>query len=292
MYQRWLAAFHVVARAGGFTAASKVLNVGQSTVSTHVRALEDHFGVELFLRKGRFIELTEIGRSLLTITHGLFGHEEEAVNLLRSARGLQAGALRLGAIGPFDVMELVAGFRSQYPKIQMSVAVGTASEILGGLLKFEIDIGVVGHEYRDPKFFSMPFNRHPVLVAVNSAHRLAKRRTIRIADLDGEDMVLRAKDSTTRAAFEQAVARSGIHIRPVMEINSREAVREAIIRGLGIGVVSEAEFVPHQHLRALAISDARMFIHAYVTCLAERQNRPLIAAFLKMAKSSARKTYA
>jgi aminoethylphosphonate catabolism LysR family transcriptional regulator len=290
MYQRWLAAFHAVARAGGFTAAARVLNVGQSTVSTHVRALEDHFGVELFVRKGRLVELTDIGRSLLTITHGLFGHEQEAVGLLRSARGLEAGMLRLGAIGPFDVMELVAAFRRQHPEIQMSVTVGTASEVLDGLLKFEIDLGVLGHEYHDAKFFSLPFNRHRVLVAVNAAHRLAKRQTIRMADLEGEGVILRARGSTTRESFEQALAKSNVAIRPVMEINSREAVREAIIRGLGIGVVSEAEFAPHQHLRALPVADVRMFIHSYVTCLAERQNRPLIAAFLKTAKATARKS--
>ena len=71
MHQRSLAAFHAVARAGGFTAAAKLLNVGQPTVSTHVRALEDQFKVELFHRRGRTVELTEIGQLLMTITRGM-----------------------------------------------------------------------------------------------------------------------------------------------------------------------------------------------------------------------------
>ena len=78
MYEKWLQAFHAVARAGGFTAAARRLNVGQPTVSTHVRSLEDRFGVELFHRRGRVVRLTDTGRVLLTITQGMFGHEEEA----------------------------------------------------------------------------------------------------------------------------------------------------------------------------------------------------------------------
>ncbi len=73
MYQKWLQAFHRVATEGGFTAAAKALNVGQPTVSTHVKALEDHFGVELFHRRGRNVELTALGSSLLSITQGLYG---------------------------------------------------------------------------------------------------------------------------------------------------------------------------------------------------------------------------
>src|SRR4051812_24393983 len=105
MHQRSLAAFHAVARAGGFTAAGKLLNVGQPTISTHVRTLEDHFRVELFHRRGRMVELTEIGRLLMTITQGMFGHEEEAIVLLRAAQALELGSLKVGAIRPSDVME-------------------------------------------------------------------------------------------------------------------------------------------------------------------------------------------
>jgi len=288
MYQRWLEAFHAVAIEGGFTAAAKLLKVGQPTVSAHVKTLEDHFGVELFLRRGRRVELTPAGQSLLTITRGLYGHEREAVAFLRAARNLETGKLTVGAIGPYDVMELLEAFRARHPKLRLSVSLGSTAEVLERLERFDIDLGVLGHEPREARFHSLFYRRHRVLVTLNAAHRLAKRRTIHIEELAGEEMILRAKGSTTREAFERALEQAGVAIRPVMEINSREAVREAVIRGLGIGVVSAAEFAPHERLRTLTVSNAEMHTYAHVVCLAERRHRPLIGAFLAIAEELAR----
>jgi aminoethylphosphonate catabolism LysR family transcriptional regulator len=281
MYEKWLQAFHKVAKEGGFTAAAKVLNVGQPTVSTHVRSLESYFGVELFHRRGRSVALTGVGRSLLVITDGLFGHEEEAVKFLRAAQELRAGELKFSAIGPYDVMELLEAFGASYPKLRFSVVLGSTDEVLKSLLEFDSDIGILGHEEQDPRFFCQFYNRHELLVMVNAAHPLADRRAIAIEELDGQEMVLRGAGSTTRKAFMSALDRAGVKIRPVMEIKDREAAREAVIRGLGIGVVSECEFASHEHLKTLRVSNARMHIYASVACLAERRNRPLIAAFFK-----------
>jgi DNA-binding transcriptional LysR family regulator len=89
-----------VAKEGGFTAASKVLNIGQPTISDQVKALEQQFGVELFHRQGRTVSLTDTGRGLLEITKNIFGHEEEAVSYLHAARDLKQGKLKLGDVGP------------------------------------------------------------------------------------------------------------------------------------------------------------------------------------------------
>ena len=72
---------------------------------------------------------------------------------------------------------------------------------------------------------------------------------------------------------------------PVFEIESREGLREAIIRGLGIGVISETEFAPHPELRPLLVTDSEMFTRAYIICLNSRRNRPLIQDFLQLATS-------
>src|SRR6266540_361717 len=251
MYQRWLAAFHAVARAGGFTAAAKLLNVGQPTVSTHVRALEDHFRVELFHRRGRTVELTEIGKLLVTITRGLFGHEEEAISLLRAAQALEFGSLKIGAIRPSDVMEIAAELRARYPDLKLTVTLESGPDVLEGLLKFDFDVGVVGSDPPDPRFFNQFYNRHRILIVANVSHPLARRRSIRIEELEGQDFILRAPGSTTRAIFDQALQKAAVRIRPVMETNNREAVNAAILRGIGIGAISESEIVAHERLKVL-----------------------------------------
>jgi aminoethylphosphonate catabolism LysR family transcriptional regulator len=283
MYQKWLEAFHTVAMTGGFTRAAEALNVGQPTISTHVKALEDYFRVELFHRRGRSVMLTPTGETLLTITRGLYGHQEEALAHLRAARDLETGQLALNAVGPFDVMEVLQEFRRAYPGIITRVTLGFEDEILDGLRDFEYDVGVLGREVDDSQFHCEFYNRHRVLVIVPADHPLAKRRSIRLQELEGVDMVLRPSFSTTRQALDRALEREGVTVNQIMEINSREANREAVLRGFGAGVISETEFAPSPTIKTLRVSNADMFTRAYLVCLAERRDRPLVDAFFRTA---------
>lgn len=286
MHQRWFAAFHAVARSGGFTAASKVLNIGQPTVSAHVSALEDHFGVELFYRRGRRVELTAIGRELLTITEGLFGHEGEAIELLRAVRAREKGSLRIGAVRPLDAMEICARLLNEYPNLRLAVALVSAADVLQGLLNFDFDAGVIGHRTNDPRFFSSFYKRYRINIVVNIDHPLARRRTIRIKDLQGERVVQR-----TGGAFNRALNDAGVEIQPVLETSSLEGVVAAVMQGIGVGAISDsgiAGIVGHQNLKVIPVSDLDMFTEAHIVCLAERRARPLIASFLRHGDAGAR----
>lgn len=280
MYEHWLKAFHAVARTGSFTGAAKSLGVGQPTVSSHVKSIEDHFKVELFHRLGRRIALTDLGQELLTITHGLYGHEAEAIALLRSARGQEIGRLRLAAIRPRDAIGILAGFHARHPKVAINLSLGSTPDILRQMQQFECDIGIVGEEPKGGRFHSQFLSRHRVVVVVSHGHRLARRKVVRLAEIDGEDFILRAKGSTTRAAFDAALARSKVAVRPVLETDSREAVLRAVERGIGIGVITESEPMPLPEIKALTVGDAAIITSAFVVCLAERRSRPLIGSFL------------
>ena len=89
--------------------------------------------------------------------------------------------------------------------------------------------------------------------------------------------------------MDHAITKAGVKFGKTIEINSREAVMDSIIRGLGIGAVSELEFVPHERLKAIRITNADIFISFYVVCLSSRRNRPLIRAFLKIAEEMVEK---
>ncbi len=288
MYHKWLRSFHAVAREGGFTAASKVLNIGQPTVSEQVKLLEHHFGVELFHRRGRSVTLTGTGRGLLEITQDIFGHEEEAVGFLRAARDLKHGRLKIGGVGAPVMMELVQHFQASYPDIQLDLSMGHGDAMLQSLMDFETDVAVLAHVADGDDLFYMPFMRSDVVLFVNTDHPWAGRKRVRIRELANQRFVLREKTSTTRQALEGALKKAGVHLGPHLEINSREAVMDGIIRGLGMGAVSELEYVPHERLAAIRIIDAEIFISFYVACLKSRANRPLIRAFLDTAGALAR----
>jgi len=284
MYHKWLRSFHAVAREGGFTAASRVLNIGQPTVTDQVKSLEHHFGVELFHRRGRMVTLTGTGRGLLEITQDIFGHEEEALGFLRAARDLKHGRLKIGGVGAPVMMELVEHFQASYPDIQLELSMGHGDAMLKSLMDFDTDVAVLAHVADGEDLFYMSYVRSDVVLFVNVDHPWAGRSQVLIRDLANQRFILREKTSTTRQALEGALARAGVRLGPALEINSREAVMDGIIRGLGIGAVSELEYVPHERLAAIRIADADVFISFYVVCLNRRRNRPLIRAFLKSAE--------
>ena len=103
-----LRSFHAVATENGFTAASKVLNVGQPTLTSQVKALEDMFKVELFLRRGRGIELTETGQALLAVTRRIMDLEGQAQDLLNAFGGFHTGTLHVRRHGQPAAVQGVA----------------------------------------------------------------------------------------------------------------------------------------------------------------------------------------
>ena len=274
-----LRSFFAVARHGGFTAGARALHVSQPTVTAQVRALEETYGIELFVRSGRRVALTAAGEALFAIAERIFEHEEEALALLRNTGELRAGSLRVGAVGPFHVMEMLAAFRARHPAIDLSVELGNSEQVVAGLLDRSTDVAVLAQYAGDARLHFVPFRSHRVLIFVPKGHRFARRRGIRLAELAKEPMIVREPGSTTRKALDDALREAGVSPPIAMEIGSREAVREAVIRGLGIAAVSEIEFVADARLRKVAIQDADVQTHAHVACLVERRDARVVAAF-------------
>ncbi|MDQ3028410.1 MAG: LysR substrate-binding domain-containing protein [Pseudomonadota bacterium] len=277
-----LRSFHAVARAGGFTGGAKLLHISQPTVTTQVRFLEETYGAELFYRRGHKVTLTPLGEQLFEAAQKIFALESEMVHLLEDSGEIRSGHLRVGAVGPFHVTEMLARFNQRFPGLQVSVRVGNSEEMLETLVHYRTDVAVLAHFTDDPRFHFVPYRRHPVVAFVHRRHRFAARKSIRIAELAGEGLILREEGSTTRKALDDALAKAGIVPRVLMEIGSREAIREAVIMGVGVGIVSEKEYIPNPAIRMVRVSDAEMHTHAHVVCLEERRGARLVKAFLEI----------
>lgn len=274
-----LRSFHAVATAGSFTHAAERLHVSQPTVTTQVKLLEEHYNIELFHRTGRRVRLTEIGDRLLELSRQIFSIEADAVQLLGDAGELRSGQLRVAAVGPFHVTKMLVAFNQRYPGIKISVSTGNSQDVLDRLLDYRADVGVLAQVFRDQRSLSMPFSEHPVVIFTSTHHRFARRRSIRTAELQGEKLILRELGSTTRKALEAALKAAKVEPEVVMEIASREIIREAVARGAGIAAVSEVEYVPGPGLHAVRIIDAQVRTYAHVVCLAERREMRMVRAF-------------
>jgi len=274
-----LRSFHAVATAGSFTRAAERLHVSQPTVTTQVKLLEEHYNVELFHRMGRRVRLTDVGERLLQMSRQIFSLEADAAQLLGDAGELRSGQLRVAAVGPYHVTKMLVAFNQRYPGIKVTVSTGNSQDVLDRLLDYRADVGVLAQVFRDRRFVSVPFSEHPVVIITSTAHRFARRRSIRTTELRGEKLLLREQGSTTRRALEAALKAGGVEPEVVMEIASREIIREAVIQGVGIAAVSEVEYVPGPGLHAVRINDAQVMTYAHLVCLAERQEMRMIRAF-------------
>lgn len=278
-----LRSFHAVATSGNFTAAAKSLHVSQPTVTTQVAQLETLYNVELFHRVGRRAIPTEMGERLLALSRQIFGLEGEAVQLLRESGQLRSGHLRVAAVGPSHVTRMLVSFHQHYPGIKVSVSTGNSQEVLERLADYRADVGVLAQLAHDERFVSWPYSEHGVAIICSAQHRFAQRRSITLAELEGERLILREPGSTTRIALERALQTAGVTPQVVMEIASREIIREAVLQNVGVAAVSEVEFVPGPGLRSVRIHGAHVRTYAHVVCLAERQESALVRAFVHCA---------
>ncbi len=281
-----LKAFHAVAVHGGFTRAAERLFLSQPAISDQVRKLEEHFGVQLFHRTKRSVQLSELGEQLLAITRRLFAAEGEAEELLSSSRALRSGQLTLAVDSPVHVLPYIARFNARYPGIRISLVTGNTDEALGRLFDYRADLAVLGRPVEDARLLCQTLSSGPLVAFVARSHPWAQRHDIVLADLDDLPMVLREQGSMTRQLLEEEMQQAGLRLRPAIEVEGREAVRELVLAGMGVGVVSAAELGEHPQVHALPIRDCRRQMTETLVCLRAEAGRRLIGAFLELVEAS------
>ncbi|MDF2810615.1 MAG: LysR family transcriptional regulator [Microvirga sp.] len=283
-----LHAFHQVAQEGSFTRAGIAGGVSQSTLSAQVRALEVAHSVNLFDRRRRGVTLTPIGQNLFSITTRLFAAEDEAAALLGGARTLTHGHLRVAADSANHVMPLLVSLKRDHPGLTFSLRVGNSADVLQQIIDYKADVGVMAKRVSDPRIHSLPLRMDRLVLFVPRSHDWGYRTHVLMQELNGRPLVIRERGSITREVFENNLSEAGIRPGSVMEVQTREAVQEAVIAGFGIGIVFESEVRDHAGLHTLNVENASLSVKEYVICLEERRRVPLVSSFLDIAEQVAR----
>ncbi len=279
-----LKAFHAVAVHGSFTQAAERLFLTQPAISDQVRKLEERFGVLLFHRNKRSVRLTDLGERLLSITQRLFVIEAE--ELLQDSRALLTGTLTLAVDAPVHVLPQIARFCQLYPGISVKIETGNTDESLFRLYNYQADLALLGRDVDDERLLSLPLPDDQLLAFVARNHPWAGRESICLADLDDTPLVLREIGSVTRQTLEQEMSQAGLRIRPAIQVEGREAAREAVVVGIGVGVVSAAEFGADSRVYAMPIRDCSQRMKETLVCLKEQSSRRVVATFLEIVRDS------
>lgn len=277
-----LRAFHAVAAHGGFSRAAERLALSQPAISDHVRKLEEAHGVELFLRRHGAVTLTELGRRLFAITERLFEAESEAHQLLARSGKLDEGTLTIGADAAVHFLPILARFRERHPKVSVKLVSGNSAQLLDRLDNFEIDLAVTAANPVSVQYASWLLREDRLAAFVASSHPLAPRKTLPLADLVKWPVILREQGSVTRTLLLDELGRRRLPLASAIEIETREATKDAVAQGLGIGIISRGEFASDGRVRLLEFADWTAMMSEWLICLKARADLHVMRAMIGM----------
>ena len=281
-----LRAFHVIATEGSISRAARRLNVSQPTLSQQLKALEGRHQAALFDGRKPPLRLTAFGQQLFDLTQKLFVTSQDIDNLLRDPEGRMTADLRLGSDSPFFAVRLAAAIRNRNPSTMIRVRIGNGVETFSWLKEGQIDVGIVSDPPGDNQFSYEPLVSDKLVAAVPKNHPLAHRTFLPLAALEHERLLVREPTSRTRMAMEALLQSANITPMEVMELHTRETIREGVAIGMGLSLFFSFECPPDSRIRFLPldIDDANTSrLTEYVVCLSERRRTTLLCTVMDAA---------
>lgn len=285
--------FHKVAEKRHFTRAAEELFISQPAVSKQIAELERQLGQPLFVQVGRKIHLTEAGQILYDYATRIFALSAEAEAILDELHDLKRGRLAVGAsttIGIYLLPELLGEYRSQYPQIELFLAIANAEEIQERLLAHSIEVGLVEGAVTHAELASQEW-RQDELVLITSVQRptiVGEGQSIRSLLTKNVPFILREPGSGTRTVLEDAIAAQGLPaIHPFLELGSTEAIKKAVIAGLGVSFVSEHTIgleLAAGLIKCVPIPDFKLTRPLYLVYPKQKRLSKAAQAFLELVK--------
>ena len=230
-----------VARHGGYTRAAEALHLTQPTVSMQVKKLSEAIGMPLFEQSGKKLQLTPAGRKTLDASRDILNRLEVLGGEISSLTGEVKGELRIAVVttAKYFMPHLLGVFVQRYPDVEPRLMVTNREKVLERLEEAQDDLLIMGKVPNELDVRSTPFLDNDLVVIAPPGHRLAKKRAIPLKRLLEERILLREPGSGTRLAMDKLFAEHGLNLEPYMELGSIEAIKQAVMAGLGISVMSE-----------------------------------------------------
>lgn len=281
---RQLEIFEAIARLGSFTRASEELFLTQPTVSMQIKKLSEAVGVPLYEQLGKKILLTPDGQELAQAAREIFDILNRYTMSVAERRGLKQGQLRLMAIttASYFAPRLLGEFAKLYPGIEASLRVTNKEQVLASMADNLDDLYFVGQPPEDIDVVATPIMDNPIIVLAAPDHPLAGKKTIPLSRIVQEPWLMREKGSGTRNAIERMFNAYDINIHPRLELGSNEAVKQAILAGLGISAMSRHALAlnPPDQFAELDVEGFPILRHWYAVYPAGRQLSVVARAFL------------
>jgi DNA-binding transcriptional LysR family regulator len=229
-----------VARHGGYTRAAEALHLTQPTVSMQVKKLSDNIGLPLFEQRGKKLQLTVAGMKTLAASQDILNRLELLGGEITSLTGEMKGELRVAVVttAKYFMPRLLGVFIQRYPEVQPRLLVTNREKVLQRLKENQDDLLIMGKVPEELDVTATPFLDNDLVVIAPPGHHLARKRAIPFKKLLSERFLLRESGSGTRLAMDKLFSDHNLSLTPYMELGSIEAIKQAVMAGLGVSVMS------------------------------------------------------
>ncbi|TPW13453.1 MAG: cmpRH, partial [Halothiobacillaceae bacterium] len=289
---RQMQIFEAIVRLGSFTRAAEELFLTQPTVSTQLKKLTDVLEMPLLDQSGRQIKPTEAGEALYRAIRQIFDSLASLDSSIASLKGLQRGRLRLGVIttAKYFAPEILGDFSRHYPGIDITLKVTNRDRIFERIHNNEDDLYILGQPPdSELSLKAYSFAPNPLVVMAGPDHPLCKESNITLERLAQEPFISREVGSGIRDTTMRLFAAHGLRPNVRMELGSNEAIKHAVVGGLGVTVLSLHTLVLEGAKGPVELLDVEGFPIERKWYLAHSEDKelsPIAQAFLEFARAS------
>jgi DNA-binding transcriptional LysR family regulator len=280
-----LRAFYAIANEASVSRAARRLNVAQPTLSQQLKALEDRHRIVLFEDRKPPLRLTPAGKELYALAQRLFAASGVIDEFLREDPDERPPTARLGSDSPIYAARLAERLRARFKDLTIQVRIGNARETLKALTDAQVDVAIVSDPPGDNNFTYEPLFVDRMMVAMPVGHAEAKSRFFPLATLAKSRLLVREPNSRTRMAVEHLLHLADVAPAEMMELHTRDTIREGVALGLGLGIFISSECPPDARIAYAPLEpvpgDPGMA--GFVVCLTERRRTQLMRAVTEIA---------
>lgn len=236
-----LKVFVTVIEQKNFSRAGDILNLSQPGVSLHIRNLENELGTKLIYRSPKQVQITEPGKILYRHAKQMLNHYETAKREINEFNNVVSGTMKIGAsftIGEYYLPKVLAEFATQYPMVDIQIIISNSNDVIQGIRSNKLDIGLIEGETDYKDIDVMPFMNDEMIVVVPQDHPLSQMDLIEGNMLQNQTWVLREQGSGTRTYSDKLLSSLELNIKKTFIFTSIQGVKEAVMAGLGIALLS------------------------------------------------------
>jgi len=251
-----LKTFLTLSEIKNFTKTAEILHISQPSVSLHIKNLEKEFQTKLFIRSPKTLKITPTGEILSERAKQIMTiYEQTKQDILEHHHAIK-GDLKIGAsftIGEYILPSLLFELHREFPNLKLQVSIGNTEEIVQLARLLQVDIGLIEGQTSDKELSVHSFMKDELFIVSSNTHPLAVKKEVTITDLQDQLWISRESGSGTGEYLNHVIRSNALKVKSLLTISSNQGIKETLIKGLGLALLSHSVIEREVHYGELSI---------------------------------------